>query len=206
MNRAGTDIYYDSTGSLVHPDLFQAVVDNPSGPEGLTCVPGLFPDHGELFRRIHTSVQWRSHHRTRESVTWGESYHYRRGTRRRYPLPEFLPPVLRTIHDRFGFLPNNCVANRYRSGDNTIGFHSDETMEMRPGTGVVIVSLGYPRHLVLRRIDNPATRFHYALAPGSAFHMTDDLQDSWQHGLLREPGAGTRISLSLRCLLQGAPD
>ena len=115
-------------------------------------------------------------------------------------MPGFVLPVIDAVATRFGFLPNNCVANRYRNGDNTIGFHCDEGMLMRKGSGVVIMSLGHTRHIVLRRISRPKIRFHYALEPGSAFHMSDELQSEWQHGIVREPGAGPRISLSFRCL------
>ena len=200
MSRHTTDFYLNSGGYETNLDLFGESIRDYCTPPGVSCARRFLTDHHSLFRLIHNSVTWKTRHRTRESVSWGESCNYHTGERKSYPLPTFLLPVMAEIEKKFGFPPNNCVANRYQNGDNTIGFHSDEDMLMRGGTGVVIVSLGHLRHIVLRRIDRPQVRFHYALEPGSALHMTDASQSEWQHGILREAGAGTRISLSFRCL------
>lgn len=179
-------------------ELFPSDSDRFAPPAGVTHVPGLVPEHGALFRYLQSTVRWRTRYGTRETVTWGESYHLRKQTRTRYPWPDFLRPLATAVETRFGFLPNNCVANHYPDGSHSIGFHSDQGMEIRAGTGVVIISLGAVRHMVLRRIDDLAIRYHYALAPGSAFHMDDSSQTVWQHGILPEPGTGPRIGLSFR--------
>ncbi len=194
------NIYFNSDGYLQQFELFGESGEIGPAEPPLRYVPGLLPGHRELFDMLARKVDWRTRYGTRESTTWGESYHYRKRSRTRHPWPDFLLDPATAIGETFGFLPNNCVANHYPDGEHTIGFHSDEGMEMRGGTGVVIISLGALRHLVLRRIDDPSVRYHYALAPGSALHMTDASQAEWQHGILREAGAGRRISLSFRCI------
>ncbi len=188
-------------GADNRPMQFEIFPQDPGGfapPAGVTHVSDLVPEHGALFRHLQSTVRWRTRYGTRESITWGESYHLRKQTRTRHPWPDFLRPLAQAVGNRFGFLPNNCVANHYPDGSHSIGFHSDQGMEMRDGTGVVIISLGAVRHMVLRRIDAPAIRYHYALEPGSAFHMDDSSQTVWQHGILPEPGTGPRIGLSFR--------
>ncbi len=185
-------------------ELFPSDSSGFAPPDGVTHVPGLVPEHRSLFRQLASTIRWTTRYGTRETVTWGESYHLRNQTRTRHSWPDFLQPLASAIENCFGFLPNNCVANHYPDGSRTIGFHSDQGMEMRDGTGVVIISLGAMRHMVLRRIDTPAIRYHYALEPGSAFHMDDSSQAVWQHGILPEPGSGPRISLSFRRIIDTA--
>ena len=71
---------------------------------------------------------------------------------------------------------------------------------MKDHTGVAIFSLGAVREMVLRKIDNSQLRFAYALEPGSAFYMSDQIQSEWQHGIPKQRGCGPRISLSFRSL------
>lgn len=188
-------------GADNRPMQFELFPTDSSGfapPAGVTYVPGLVPEHRALFRQLASTVRWTTRYGTRETVTWGESYHLRKQTRIRHPWPDFLQPLASEIENRFGFLPNNCVANHYPNGNHSIGFHSDQGMEIHNGTGVVILSLGAVRHMVLRRTAAPSVRYHYALEPGSAFHMDDSSQAIWQHGILPEPGRGRRIGLSFR--------
>ena len=131
------------------------------------------------------------------------AYNYREGTRRDRPMARFLLPLCEIVSARFGYFPNNCLVNYYPDGNHYISFHSDQDMEMKNRTGVTIVSLGSVRTMTLRRIDDPAIRRYYPLQPGSAFFMEDDVQKEWQHGVLKKAGAGSRISLSFRCLRTG---
>lgn len=194
------DIFINSKGYRSQLALFPEYGETRDAIPGVLYRPAVYGEHERLFARLRTTVQWRASYGTRDTITWGASYDYRGGGRRQHPWPGFLVRLAETIDEVFGFLPNNCVANHYPDGNHTIGFHSDQGMEMQDDTGVVILSLGAVRHLVLRRIDQPRVRYHYALAPGSALHMTPASQAEWQHGILRERECGPRISLSFRRL------
>ncbi|MFI1584689.1 alpha-ketoglutarate-dependent dioxygenase AlkB [Embleya sp. NPDC020630] len=92
---------------------------------------------------------------------------------------------------------DNCLANLYETGDNTMGFHQDSYDGLTPGSAIAIVSLGATRCLAFRSLD----RNHHhelALAHGSVLLMTAVTQRGWTHAVPREPAAGPRVSLTFR--------
>ncbi len=192
------DILVNSEGYPAQFELFSTCDGPPIGVPDIGFVAGLFSDHVALFQHLHAHVDWKTVYGTRATITWGESYSYHQERRQRYPWPEFLNSPAKAIRSAFGYLPNNCVANYYPNGSHTIGFHSDQGMEMQEDTGVAILSLGAIRHMVLRRINEPKVRYHYALTPGSGLYMDNAFQADWEHGILKERDCGPRISLSFR--------
>ena len=125
------------------------IFDDPSNAEcnepGITYLDGFIHNHRELFAAFETNLKWNCQFQSRKTVTFGVSYNYRNGRVKKKPMPDFLEPILQRIHDRFGYLPNNCLVNYYPTGDNYISFHADETTEMKADTGVAIISLGSVR-------------------------------------------------------------
>ena len=181
-------------------DLFSQLDAECPIPPDIRYVPYLIPDHVRYFNYLVDNTQWNSQFKSRQTVTFGESYHYRHKTRKSRPLPAFLDVFCRAVLKNFGYLPNNCLVNYYPDGDHYISFHSDQDMEMKDHTGVAIFSLGAVREMVLRKIGNTQLQYANALEPGSAFYMSDQLQSEWQHGIPRQRGRGPRISLSFRSL------
>ena len=169
-------------------------------PPAVQIVDSLIASHELLFQWLADNIEWTTRFKSRNSRSFGVSYHSGNGPRRDRALPAFLHTTASAIHDSFGFMPNNCLINDYPSGDNYISFHSDQDMEMNDHTGVVIVSFGEVREMVLRNIKEPGQRYHYPLPPGSGFYMTDALQQQWQHAIPKQPGRGRRISMSFRSL------
>lgn len=157
----------------------------------------------QWFDYLKTTLKWNRRMKSRYTYTFGYAYDPGRGIRFIRTMPACLLPVLEKINQEFGFMPNNCLANYYPSGEYYIGFHADQGEEMRAGKGVAILSLGSLRTLVLRRIDDPDTRFFYPLESGSMIYMKDEIQQSWEHGIPKQVGKGPRISLSFRDLGRG---
>ena len=170
------------------------------GPD-VTYVESFTEHHQEWFDALIENLHWNSQYKSRLTHTFGVSYNYKKGTKKVREMPHFLEPVCERIEKKFGYLPNNCLANYYPSGEHYISLHSDQDDEMKAQTGVTIVSLGSVRTMELRNISNPKLRFFYPLQPGSAFYMEDELQKEWKHGIPREAEAGPRISLSFRALI-----
>ncbi len=181
-------------------DLFSESNGAYPAPPDLRYFPDLISNSEQYFNYLLDTVNWNSQFKSRQTITFGESYNYRSGARRSRRMPPFLDPFRSAIKQNLDFSPNNCLVNYYPDGDHYISFHSDQDMEMKDDTGVAIISLGAVREMVLRRIDQPQVRFAYALEPGSAFFMSDHLQTEWQHGIPRQRGCGPRISLSFRSL------
>jgi alkylated DNA repair dioxygenase AlkB len=174
---------------------------NGGEPE-ISYVPEFVENHSIWFDRLQSSLNWNCQYKSRKTATFGVSYNYRKGTKRVEKMPGFLEPVCEKVRTIFGYKPNNCLVNYYPDGDHYISFHSDQVTEMKSQSGVTIVSLGAIRNMVLRNIKLPQQKFYYPLQPGSAFYMEDSLQMEWQHGVLKEAGAGSRISLSFRSLIE----
>jgi alkylated DNA repair dioxygenase AlkB len=81
-----------------------------------------------------------------------------------------------------------------------MGFHADSIVELVPGTGVAVVSLGAARTLRFRRIDDKSVLWDCPLPNGSLLYMPPEVQLAWKHGVPETPGAGPRISLTFRRL------
>ncbi len=159
-----------------------------------------YPAHDELFHIMRDTLTWNTKLRSRATVSFGVSYTKRSGLSHRRPFPDYLQEIAALVKDRFGYTPNNCLANYYPTGEHYISFHSDQDMEMKTHSGVAIVSLGTTRLMELRKIDNHQIRYAYPLEPGSVFYMEDILQKEWQHGIMQQRESGARISLSFRAL------
>ena len=115
------------------------------------------------------------------------------------------PDVVAKLKDRvtvFTGEPFNFVlANFYRDGDDSMGWHADA--EAALGTAPVITSLsfGATRRLRFRRRIDPRATTAVDLEHGALLVMWGDSQRDWQHALpkskrVREP----RINLTFRCI------
>lgn len=174
-----------------------------------TNLPGVFyapflADADTLFNRVSRETVWDTRLQARQTATFGVPYNYSGMTYREVPLPSYIAEVCAQLVSVVGFLPNNCLANYYPTGDSTMGFHSDSTDELMPGTGVAIVSLGTIRTLRFRRIGDSTVTHDFPLTHGSLLYMTAPVQTQWKHGIPPEGTTGPRISLTFRCVCRQA--
>jgi alkylated DNA repair dioxygenase AlkB len=171
--------------------------------------PGFVPDPDALFAVVRDEVPWTEQMRSRSTASMGIPYNYAGAS---YPEAPWHPAVA-ALRDRvaaaLGFVVTNCLLNRYPTGEHTIGWHTDDTSILAPGTPIAIVSLGAERTLQLRSgsgaDDDPFHYDHVRLAVGSLFVMSQQLQHTHKHGIKREPGAAERISLTFRHLTHAPP-
>ena len=99
--------------------------------------------------------------------------------------------------------PNGLIANRYRDGTDSIGWHSDSEPALGPRPLVVSVSLGESRVLLLRRGDGGQRRA-FELVHGDLFVMGGATQEEFVHSISKvgRP-VGERISLTFRAYQNG---
>jgi alkylated DNA repair dioxygenase AlkB len=98
---------------------------------------------------------------------------------------------------------NGVLANCYRDGRDTVGWHADDEAELT-GMCIASVSLGAPRRFSLRRIDDHARRIDVALGPGSLLVMDATCQRHWHHCVPKTAEkVGPRINLTFRWLTGG---
>lgn len=94
---------------------------------------------------------------------------------------------------------NSVLANLYRSGQDAMGWHSDDESELGAQPLIASLSLGGVRRFVLRPRAG-GTGLHLDLAHGSLLLMGGDCQRLYRHALprTRRPVA-PRINLTFRC-------
>lgn len=169
-------------------------------PPDIALIPHFVHASDALFEALKNSVQWDTNMQARKTASFGAPYNY---SQMRYPataMPAMLDELCEHIDAQLGFRPNNCLINYYPDGKASMGFHSDETEQLEPGTGVAIVSLGWPRSIVYRHKKQREFEFAYVLDSGSLLYMSDTVQSIWLHAIPKEAEAGERISLTFRLL------
>ena len=168
-------------------------------------VPNIFLDqefyseHSHLYEQLMNSVNWDESMKARKTASFGKPYDY---SQMAYTTTEMLPclaVVGRALTNRLTISFNNCLLNYYESGQNTMGFHSDDVKNLLPETGVAITSLGSERTITFRSMDQ-TTMVDYGLKPGSLLYMGQDVQAQWMHSIRKQSSAGPRISLTWRAI------
>ena len=162
--------------------------------------PDFVPDSGALFADLSANIAWNEAMRARKTASFGVPYNY---AQMNYPAQQFplrLSALLPQLEAKIGWMPNNCLANFYADGDSTMGFHFDATDNLHDGTGVAIVSLGDERVLTFKNIADKSILYPQPMPSGSLLLMPATVQNEWLHGILKQPGAGSRMSLTFRRL------
>lgn len=164
-----------------------------------------------LFEQLKAEIPW-SQHRLQlfgrevdapRLSCWigdpGASYTYSR--RRFEPLP--WTPTLRLLRQRLEQACdarfNSVLANLYRDGHDSMGWHSDDEPELGPAPVIASLSLGALRRFRLRARRGDASTHQLPLSPGSLLYMGGATQQHYRHEIPKEGrGAGPRINLTFR--------
>jgi len=105
-----------------------------------------------------------------------------------------------TLNIRF----NSCLVNRYRSGDDAMGWHADNESELGKNPVIASVSIGALRDFDLRysRTDSSESKiesFRIPLGDGSLLVMYGETQHYWKHRVRRQRQVtGERLNLTFR--------
>ncbi|MBW4618939.1 MAG: alpha-ketoglutarate-dependent dioxygenase AlkB [Cyanosarcina radialis HA8281-LM2] len=156
----------------------------------------------ELFVAIRDTIIWDERIKARKTASFGVAYNYSGIT---YPQTEMLSelvPVCKKIETYIGFMPNNCLINYYLDGNSSMGYYSDSSEELKPGTSVVIISLGAERYISYRSKADQEIKYKYLLKNGSLLAMDKEVQDEWMHAIPKEVSTEQRISLTFRYIIK----
>lgn len=95
-------------------------------------------------------------------------------------------PELEALRDRFerdfGIKTNTVLANLYRDGQDSMGWHRDDEPELGPDPLVVSLSLGATRDFAVRRDADRSTQ-GFALGHGDLLIMGSKSQTQWTHSI-----------------------
>jgi alkylated DNA repair dioxygenase AlkB len=96
---------------------------------------------------------------------------------------------------------NSVLLNRYRSGEDSMGWHADREAELGPTPVIASVSLGVARRFDLRH-NETGSMCTYQLSNGSLLVMRGQTQTHWRHRVPKAPGLnGERINLTFRFVM-----
>lgn len=165
---------------------------------GIRLIPDFYADHFHLFETLIGQIDWDESIKSRKTASFGIPYNYSNMAYDVQEIPEILVPVLATVNTELGYVSNNCLINYYHENESSMGFHEDNVEYLAANTGVCIVSLGNERILRFRNTQNKDLKHDIELKAGSLFYMSQEIQQYWQHAILRTKSNGERISLTFR--------
>jgi alkylated DNA repair dioxygenase AlkB len=119
------------------------------------------------------------------------------------PWPSVLLDTKRKVEAIAGVEFNTVLLNLYRSGQDTVSWHSDDERDLGPAPIIASMSLGVEREFVLRHNDRAdIDQVVIPLPNGSLLLMAGSTQSKWKHALPRRKGiTGERINLTFRRVL-----
>jgi alkylated DNA repair dioxygenase AlkB len=164
------------------------------------------PEADELLKQLQTEVEWRQERIYGRPVprlnAWfadpGVPYAYSGLRFLGSGWPEWLLDTKHRVEAAAGTAFNSLLLNRYRNGQDSIGFHSDAEPELGPEPIVATLSLGAVRKLVLKHRGRNEV-YTCPLAHGSLLVLGGNSQHEWVHGVPKtQTAVGERISLTYR--------
>ena len=96
---------------------------------------------------------------------------------------------------------NSVLANLYRDGSDSMGWHADNEKELGEQPFIVSISLGQSRRFSLKPLFMGAKRVDLMLEHGDMLTMSGDTQQYWHHAIPKtKKEIGARINLTFRLI------
>ena len=177
-------------------------------PRCVDHLPGWVDEPAGLFARLRAEIAWEQHEITlfgrtvptpRLTCWMGDAaYAYSGVVNRPAPWPAALTALRERLNEELGVDLNSCLANLYRDGSDSMGFHSDDEPELGPEPTIASVSLGARRRFVLRhRVTRE--RWTWDLGEGDLLVMRDESQRDYAHAVPKTTRPiGPRLNLTFR--------
>jgi len=183
-----------------------------SGAEAVLHRRAFPPEEADrLFTALRGTLDWREATITifgreiaqpRLSAWYGEAaYTYSNLTWPAQPWPDVLLPVKRQVEALAGRAFNGVLANLYRDGRDSMGWHADDEPELGPDPVVASVVFGATRRFLFKRKDDAQVKREVALGHGDLLVMGPGTQRHWLHSVPKTAKpVGERINLTFRLI------
>ena len=113
--------------------------------------------------------------------------------------PAYVKQLAEELSERCNVQFNSVLANLYRNGEDSMGWHADDEPELGTDPVIASVSLGAERDFALRRTGVSRQAGNLALPHGSLLIMQAGMQSRWQHSVpKRKRVSEPRINLTFR--------
>jgi alkylated DNA repair dioxygenase AlkB len=175
----------------------------------LTYLPEFFPqpEADELFASLLHNIAWKQErgrfNRLFPRLTAlyadpGLVYKYSGVIYPALPWTPELESIHRRVEAAAGAPFNSLLLNRYRDGNDSMGYHADAEPELGVNPIVPSISLGAVRRFLLRHKKKKFKK-EFELGHGSLLIMAGTLQHFWVHALPKTARpVGERINLTFR--------
>lgn len=168
----------------------------------------------ELLATLLAKVQWQQpqikvynkwHTIPRMQAWYGDeglTYHYSGVHHQAMGWPGALRSIKNRLIDDTEANFNSVLLNRYRNGDDKMGWHADNEAELGQDPVVAIVSLGAARDIQFKELKSK-TISRLSLENGSLLLMKAGMQSKFHHQIpVRKKVSTERISLTFRNIEQ----
>lgn len=189
----------------------------PACPE-LELLQGIYPpgESARLYQRLRDEQDWPDNHywvagrrfTLPRLQTWhadpGILYSHSNNLLYTRPWTPLLSSLRRDVSEALHQPFNAVLVNRYRHGDDYVGWHADDDIEMGENPLIASLSLGAERLFSLRhKISGDS--YQLPLPSGALLVMRPPFQQYWEHAVLPAPGfTEGRINLTFRRVLAPA--
>ena len=167
----------------------------------------------ELFDCYRKEFNWQNgeimlfgkkHQIPRMQVYFGDEGKYYRYSGKTLPIEKWHPSLYKlkeNIEEKLSIKFNACLANLYRNGMDSNGWHADNEKELGENPIVASLSLGETRKFQLKHITTNE-RLNFQLTNGSLLVMGGELQHYWKHQVPKQKLIrNERINLTFRNII-----
>lgn len=166
-------------------------------------------DANVAFEALVAELDWREEAVTlfgrtmavpRLTAWYGDwTYSYSGITHSPATMPATLDQLRESAEAVAGVPFNGVLANLYRDGADSMGWHSDDEPELGPEPVVASVSLGGTRRFHLKHRDGSGELISLDLTHGSCLVMSGACQENWRHQVPKtKKRVAPRINLTFR--------
>lgn len=175
--------------------------------------PEFLEDPDAMFGNLFQTISWEDHYVTmfgksvrepRQSAwfhTDGMPYRYSRSLRESQRMFPQLVAIMKRCEDVADAKFNSVLANLYRNGEDSMGWHADDEPELGREPVIASISLGAERRFDFRHRESKDTA-SVVLPHGSLLVMRGQSQHKWVHRIARSKKVDApRINLTFRLTL-----
>ena len=168
-------------------------------------------DH--YFQQLWNTIPWENdiihmfgkRIETKRKVAWyGDKpfeYTYSHSTKKALPWTQELLELKKFTETLTGETYNSCLLNLYHSGEEGMGWHSDNEKELKQNGAIASLSFGAERKFVFKHKESKE-KVELVLDHGSLLVMKGATQEHWLHRLPpTKKNDAPRINLTFRTIL-----
>lgn len=169
------------------------------------------PDSDKLFTELLNGTKWRQDKMKlygkeidlpRQTAWYGDNdkdYTFSGISMSPEPWTPTLLSIKGKIEEAAGTSFNSVLLNHYRSGSDSISWHTDAERELGKNPVIASVTFGDARRFMLRHINNKDIKTEVELTHGSLLVMGGETQHFWQHQVPKtKANVESRINLTFR--------